>query len=215
MSIPRMNSRTPLRETASLSLEKAPTLLPPPLSFMAVKNARKTRNRTSLLVFLSLVFLSSYIFFIQRPALSAHHRSTTVASSPLAEALDAMRSTHLASDQHRKVFSSNPQVQLTPEQELAAVSSFLASLSANVIPPSVDPLRPIDPQLVLEFDTRSSRAGEEVQAMVEDVWSRNPVMLYSKVYYHSFLLSFSSLIVTNNISSTPLYLEKLSPLFFP
>jgi len=158
-------------------------LLPTPLSFMATKNARKarTRNRTSLLVFLSLVFLSSYIFFVQRPVLSASitpHRSTA-ASSTLAEALDAMR---VASDQHRKVFTNQPQVQLTPGQELAAVSSFLASLPANVIPPSVDPSRPIDPQLVLDFDTRSSRASDELEVMVEEVWSRNPVLLYSKLY---------------------------------
>jgi glutaredoxin-related protein len=93
-----------------------------------------------------------------------------------------MRTTHLASDQHRKVLSNQPQIQLTPEQELAAISSFLASLPANVIPPTVDPSRPIDPQLVLDFDTRSSRASEEVEVMVEDVWSRNPVMLYSKLY---------------------------------
>ncbi|KAJ3906061.1 hypothetical protein F5879DRAFT_898334 [Lentinula edodes] len=186
MPLPRITSRTPLRESSSSSLEKAqPTLpLPPALSFMAVKNARKTRSRAALLVFLSLVFISSYIFFVQRPALSTSivpHR--TAAASSLAEALDAMRNSHLASGAGlRKSSSNRPQVQLTSEQELAAVSSFLASLAANVIPSSVDPSKPIDPQLVLEFDTRGSRADEEVEVMVEDVWSRNPVFLYSKLY---------------------------------
>jgi hypothetical protein len=70
---------------------------------------------------------------------------------------------------------------LTPAQELAAVSSFLASLPQNVIPPSVDPALPIDPELVLDFDTRSPHAMEEVERVVDDVWSRNPVMLYGKV----------------------------------
>jgi hypothetical protein len=72
-------------------------------------------------------------------------------------------------------------VELDPGQELAAVSSFLASLSQNVIPSYVDPWKPIDPQLVLDFDTGSPRATEELRAMVNDVWARNPVFLYSKV----------------------------------
>ncbi|KAJ4490903.1 hypothetical protein J3R30DRAFT_3654002 [Lentinula aciculospora] len=186
MSIPRITSRTPLRESSSSSLEKAQVALPllSTLPFMAVKNARRTRSRAALLVFLSLVFISSYIFFVQRPALSTSivpHR--TPAGSSLAEALDAMRNSHLSSGaERRKTLYSRPQVKLTPEQELAAVSSFLASLAANVIPPTVDPSQPIDPQLVLEFDTRGTRANEEVQVMVEDVWSRNPVFLYSKLY---------------------------------
>jgi glutaredoxin-related protein len=73
-------------------------------------------------------------------------------------------------------------VQLTPAQELAAVSSFLASLPQNVIPLSVDPSNPVDPQLILDFDTTGPRASEEVQNMVDDVWLRNPVFLYSKLY---------------------------------
>jgi len=74
------------------------------------------------------------------------------------------------------------QVHLTKKGELAAVSSFLASLSSrNHIPLFVDPSSPIDPQLILDFDTRAPWAAKEVQAMVDDVWSRNPVFLYSKV----------------------------------
>lgn len=80
---------------------------------------------------------------------------------------------------HRQQY---PALKLTPEQELAAICSFIASLPQNVIPPTVDPSEPIDPQLILDFDTRSSRAAEEVQVMVEDVWTRNPVFVYSKVY---------------------------------
>jgi hypothetical protein len=73
-------------------------------------------------------------------------------------------------------------VQLNESQELAAVSSFLASLPQNVIPLSVDPSRPIDPQLVLDFDTRSPRAVDGVQEIVDDVWTRNPVILFSKLH---------------------------------
>jgi hypothetical protein len=78
-------------------------------------------------------------------------------------------------------------VQLDQSQELAAVTSFLASLSQNVIPYSVDPSRPIDPQLVLDFDTRSPRAVDEVRKIVEDVWAQNPVVLFSKVISCSYI----------------------------
>ncbi|KIK69319.1 hypothetical protein GYMLUDRAFT_35398, partial [Collybiopsis luxurians FD-317 M1] len=43
---------------------------------------------------------------------------------------------------------------LGSEQELIVVSSLLANLAFNGIPPIADPKRPIDPQLVLEFDTQ-------------------------------------------------------------
>jgi hypothetical protein len=64
---------------------------------------------------------------------------------------------------------------------LAAVASFLASLPQNVIPSSVDPSRPIDPQLVLDFNTRSPMAANELRETVEDVWIQNPVILFTKV----------------------------------
>lgn len=79
---------------------------------------------------------------------------------------------------HRQQY---PALTLRPEQELAAICSFIASLPQNVIPPTVDPSEPIDPQLILDFDTRSPRAAEEVAVMVEDVWTRNPVFVFSKV----------------------------------
>jgi len=73
-----------------------------------------------------------------------------------------------------------PEIILSPEQELGAVTAFMAALPQNVIPPDVDPTRPIDPQLVLDFDTRSPRAEEEVDNIVSDVWLRNPVVVFSK-----------------------------------
>ncbi|KIK69328.1 hypothetical protein GYMLUDRAFT_237141 [Collybiopsis luxurians FD-317 M1] len=97
------------------------------MSFMALKNPRKSHNRASLLVFLSLIFISSYIFFVQRPALSSNHGVKT-APPTLAQALDAMRNSKLADgEQHQKPFSNQPQIMLNSEQELATISSFLAS----------------------------------------------------------------------------------------
>lgn len=72
------------------------------------------------------------------------------------------------------------QIKLSEVEELAALSGFLASLPQNVVPPHVDPSQPLDPQLILDFDTRGSRAQEEVISFTEDVWARNPVFLYAK-----------------------------------
>ncbi|KAG1895900.1 uncharacterized protein F5891DRAFT_1250520, partial [Suillus fuscotomentosus] len=67
-------------------------------------------------------------------------------------------------------------------QELAAVAAFIAALPQNMIPCSIDPAKPIDPQLVLDFDTRSPRAADELNQIVQDVWSQYPVMLFTKRY---------------------------------
>jgi len=76
-------------------------------------------------------------------------------------------------------------LRLSLDQELAALSSFIASLPQNVIPHSVDPTLPLDPQLVLDFDINSPRAKDELRAMVDDVWSRNPVFVYAKHFSSS------------------------------
>lgn len=61
------------------------------------------------------------------------------------------------------------------------MTAFMAALPQNVIPTDIDPTLPIDPQLVLDFDTRNPRAEEEVANIVSDVWLRNPVVVFSKV----------------------------------
>jgi len=98
-------------------------------------------------------------------------------------ALEKSRNSHAGvAKKHQKLSGGRKSIALNLEQELAAVSSFLASLPQNVIPSFVDPSVPIDPELVLDFDTRSPRALAEVEQLVEDVWSRNPVLLYGKFY---------------------------------
>jgi len=99
---------------------------------------------------------------------------------------------------------AKPQLQLDRTQELAAVSSFLASLPQNVIPPTVDPSRPIDPQLVLDFDTRSPRAVDELKQVVDDVWAQNPVMLYSQGLHSR---EVTAMIVHMNLSPPPMIFE--------
>jgi hypothetical protein len=106
----------------------------------------------------------------------------------MAAALDNAQHSHILNSlgpgKKPRPLRQGTQISLDAAQELAAISSFLASLPQNHIPPSVDPSVPIDPQLVIYFDTSSLRAADEVQAMVDDVWLQNPVFLYSKVRRH-------------------------------
>lgn len=190
MPFPRVNSRT---------LLQAPTNIPPmatsitPLSafLMAVFHPRKAVQRTTFVAFLALVSLTAYIFVAQAsnlsPSLALRHADSPAADQ-LAVALETIQNSRLTPQiPHRNRVgkgyrnSNVPPLRLDPSQELAAITSFLASLPQNVIPPTVDASLPIDPQLVLDFDTQGHRARDEVRAMVDDVWSRNPVLLYSKV----------------------------------
>jgi glutaredoxin-related protein len=161
---------------------------------MAVFHPRKPKHRTAFVALLVIICLSAYIFVVHAsylsPPMALRH-----SDSPAADlALETIQNSRVAltpgtaeSSNKYKLGKSHrlnnaPPLRLSPSQELAAITSFLASLPRNVIPPAVDPTQPIDPQLVLDFDTRGYRAPEEVRAMVEDVWTRNPVFLYSKVY---------------------------------
>jgi hypothetical protein len=141
---------------------------------------RKSRQRTTLLALVSLAFLTIYVFLVHCTdagnSLALRRPEVRPAFRQLSVALDSIRHSGLAAKTQ-----SAPQIQLSNAQELAAISSFLSSLPQNQIPSFVDPTQPIDPELILDFDTRSSRATQEVQVMVEDVWSKNPVFLYSKV----------------------------------
>jgi hypothetical protein len=84
---------------------------------------------------------------------------------------------------HKDVLASRPQITLTPEQELAALSSFIISLpDQNILPPSVDPSQPIDPQLILDFDTRADGAEAELKRLVTATWENYPVVMYTKVF---------------------------------
>ncbi|KAJ6629438.1 hypothetical protein B0H10DRAFT_1776360 [Mycena sp. CBHHK59/15] len=187
MPSPRTTSRTPLRSgqvhhrsTSSMSL---------PFAVMAGMNPKRSRNRTALLALLALFSLSAFFFCTQNPSrLSPAYilrRADTPATDQMVLALEAVRNSRLmamAAKNHKLSPGVRSPISLTPGQELAAVTSFLASHPQNVIPLSVDPQLPIDPDLVLDFDTRSPHAMEEVELVVDDVWTQNPVVLYSKLY---------------------------------
>ncbi|KAK2464190.1 hypothetical protein APHAL10511_003647 [Amanita phalloides] len=155
----------PSASPMSLPLSTRPSPLRPP----------KYKRRAIFLAILAFAIFILYFFFR-----SSFFDSISVKNGPLnmEQALETLR----AQQHHKPHFTGHrEQVHLDAAQELAAVSSFLASLPHNVIPSFVDPSLPIDPQLVLDFDTRGSRAEQEVQAMVVGVWARNPVFLYSKM----------------------------------
>lgn len=163
----------------------------------SLQHQRKPLNhRATSLALLGLIVVSFYIFFVARPSLDL---------APIALRTDALGHTgthgshaqdtddpppssrlfRLPSNTQRKTVVSNvnrPQVKLDESQELAAVAAFVAALPQNMIPRSIDPSQPIDPQLVLDFDTRSPRAAYEVNQIVQDVWSRYPVMLFTKLH---------------------------------
>ncbi|KAF5381375.1 hypothetical protein D9615_008333 [Tricholomella constricta] len=173
-------ARLPSRTTQQESRPALPVALP--VSLLAALQPRKSRYRSAFLVLAILLSISTYL--LVRPSWSLSLHKDTPAVDQLAVALESARNSRLSGTtrKHKKIFNSGEQVRLDPSQELAAISSFLASLPQNIIPLSVDPSVTIDPQLVLDFDTRSVRAMEEVRHIVADVWLRNPVFLYSKLY---------------------------------
>jgi len=160
---------------------------------MAAFHPRKHKHRTTFAALFVLVCLTVYIFVVHTSSLSppmALRHSDSPTANQLAVALETVQNSRVTpgtteiNNKHRvgKSHRLPPPLRLSPPHELAAITSFLVSLPRNVIPPTIDPTQPIDPQLVLDFDTRGFRAQEEVRAMVDDLWTRNPVLLYSKVY---------------------------------
>ena len=186
-------------DMGKLSLDSPP--LTPPLEMLntfhnasasAPTKPRQFWQRTTFLALFALIIVSAYVLLISQPSLApiamhdANRSIHSVATGRLSKlSTEAYRLAAL----HRKrpkatagipAVASSP-VQLTPAQELAAVTDFLASLPQNVIPKSVDPSKPIDPQLVLDFDTHTPQAEEMIKEIEHDAWTRYPVVLYSKV----------------------------------
>ena len=161
-----------------------PTLGPPPNVslfpwLLDSLHPRKFRLRATLLCLLSLISITTYICLISPPSHSfepRHHHPphwrNLAAQFPLPPPGPPPR----------------PDVLLSPEQELGALTAFMAALPQNVIPSNIDPSQPIDPQLVLDFDTRSPEAVDEIDDVVLGVWMNNPVVLFSKVR-HSHIQS--------------------------
>ncbi|KAJ7091996.1 hypothetical protein B0H15DRAFT_1021316 [Mycena belliarum] len=209
MALPHTSSRTPLRPhptshhrpTSSLSL---------PFTVLTGLHPKRTRNRTALLALLALISVSAYLFCIHYPvSIFPAYRLRRAESAPTEQPVfphDGTRNLHTAAARKKHKPVTQPPIALSPAQELAAVSGFLASLPQNVIPPSVDPTRPIDPELVLDFDTHGRQAMEEVTRVVADVWARNPVLLYGKLYSPP-TRELKALLSEMNLRPPPLFID--------
>lgn len=158
-------------------------------------------QRTTFLALFALILISGYVLLVSPPSLSqiTHHDVDQSFTGIAAQRLSRLSNeAYRLASSHRKIKSSgkvasssnesesfvdnaSSSLQLTPDQELAVVTSFLASLAENIIPSNVDPSRTIDPELVLDFNTRGPHAVQELEQLVADSWARYPVVLYSKV----------------------------------
>lgn len=107
---------------------------------------------------------------------------------------------------HKDVLASRPQITLSPEEELAALSSFIISLpDQNILPPSVDPSQPTDPQLILDFDTRADGAEAELKRLVAATWENYPVVMYTKP--SAATRALHTLIDSFNLRPTPIAID--------
>lgn len=159
-------------------------------------------QRTTFLALFALILISGYVLLVSPPSLSqiTHHDVDQSFTGIAAQRLSRLSNeAYRLASSHRKIKSSgkvasssndsesfvdnaSSSLQLTPDQELAVVTSFLASLAENIIPSNVDPSRTIDPELVLDFNTRGPHAVQELEQLVADSWARYPVVLYSKLH---------------------------------
>ncbi|KAL4080395.1 hypothetical protein V8B97DRAFT_1932190 [Scleroderma yunnanense] len=146
----------------------------------------RTKHRATILALFALVALSCYILFITNPSLSS--KSRVYDDHGALAYKDFVGSTHHAGPTRRPqpiyqpVLPPSPQLTLTPSEELAALSAFLAALPHNRLPPAVNPNQPLDPQLILDFDTGGESAREELSRVVDDMWTRHPVVLFAKLH---------------------------------
>ncbi|KAJ7049720.1 hypothetical protein C8F01DRAFT_1181638 [Mycena amicta] len=162
-----VSSRTPLRghrrATQSLSL---------PFAVVAALQPKRTRNRTSILALLALITLAAFVLCSYFPL-----------SLPPTYLLRVPDGQH--KQQPTNGYVRQP-ISLSPAQELAAVSSFLASLPQNVIPPVVRWRRSI--------------------RVVEYVWAQNPVMLYCK-HYSSLSRELKAMLSDLNLRPPPFIVD--------
>jgi len=150
--------------------------------------SRQWLQRTTFLALFSLFSVSVYILLVNG---SSNLRPVTIPQRIKSPFRAAMNTIVQSPDRpwrptHKDVLASRPQITLTPEEELAALSSFIISLpDQNILPPSVDPSQPIDPQAILDFDTRTDGAKAELKRLVTATWENNPVVIYTKVPFLS------------------------------
>jgi hypothetical protein len=182
LAIPRLMSYHP---SHAHSPSNSNTLF---LSLIDIFRPRKARLRATFFCLFSLIIITTYVCLVSPRALSPGHPYHSKLGR-LDESWRKFAPNLPTIPRSRPSSSALPDILLSPEQELSALTAFMAALPQNVIPTNIDPAQPIDPQLVLDFDTRSPQAEQEMDDLVIDVWIGNPVVLFSKVREHPALIS--------------------------
>jgi len=145
--------------------------------------SRQWVQRTTFIALFSLFSVSVYILLLNG---SSNLQTVVIPpqiKSPFQEAMRTIAPSHGRPwrPTHKDIVASRPQVTLTQEEELAALSSFIISLpDQNILPPTVDPSKPIDPQLILDFDSRTDGADAELKRLVTATWENYPVVMFTK-----------------------------------
>lgn len=131
----------------------------------------RRHRRLIIVLFAIITFLSILAWTNQR------HLGEPTTTPPQEATHPTKRRTHVYNPP-----TSKPSLRLAPEQELAAIVSFLGHIQTNGgLPPTVNPNLPIEPQLVLGFDTTTDRAPAELRQLIEDTWASNPVVVFTEV----------------------------------
>ena len=173
-----------------------PTMSPLPgplLHPLTSPRKHRIKHRTALIALISLFSFTCYLLFIAYPSVNLsrsllihvqdydrHESHLPDPPSPKHPTSPPRKVTHRL----KPVAMPRPPLDFSPTEELAALSAFIAALPHNVLPPSVEPNTPLDPQLVLDFDPRSESAKDELTRLVDQTWSRFPVMLFTKARVH-------------------------------
>ncbi|EJU04098.1 hypothetical protein DACRYDRAFT_105166 [Dacryopinax primogenitus] len=171
---PRRSSTSISRTPSSLSLP-----LPLPLQHTSLGLTKRHRRLTALLL--------TSLFLLLALAYSLFHLSSTGRLLPI----DVLLSHPSSPPTTPSTYNARPKppplppLLLSPEEELAALVSHLASvLDTNSLPAEIDPSLPIDPDYLLGFDTRGpdrETVDAKVRDMVADTWATLPVVVFTKV----------------------------------
>lgn len=169
--------------------------------------SRRPRPRTTFVILLLLSALSFYIIFTTSALSSTHliHPPEDIIPESADVPTNLSKAAWLKAKVNKKLFKgTRPPLVLTPAEELAALTHFVVALPQNVLPSDVDGSKPLDPQLILDFDIRGGRkAREELQVVRNQVWEENPVVIYAKRFAPQTKLLLGNLVNPLNIHPPP------------
>lgn len=110
-----------------------------------------------------------------------HDSHDLMPAYPIEEEL-AVRHVEPTHEQHAHLFQPEvlPMIDLSPEDEYAALIGFITSSTANSLPP-VDPTETLDPSIILDFDPTSPNAKQDLQFLHDEINSLYPIVLFGQM----------------------------------